>query len=205
MRNIQVPVLAIILLTLMVRMLLMPFSRRQTANMQKMQEKMAALQPKMKELEAKYKDNQQELHRAKFKMMTENGVNPAAQLSGCLMLFAQMPVFMGLYYALQENVFFRLRSFVWIDNLAAPDMLIRWGEKIPFISDESALGSMFYLGPYFNILPFIAVGLMLLQQWLTTPPPADEQQATQQRLMKWMITRRRRGWCCTSSWAACGR
>src|SRR5262249_5938489 len=46
MRTIQVPVLAIILLTLMVRMLLMTFSRRQTANMQKMQEKMAGLQPK---------------------------------------------------------------------------------------------------------------------------------------------------------------
>src|ERR1051325_8551169 len=99
--------------------------------MAKMQEKMAALQPKMKELEAKYKDNQQELHSAKMKLMMEHGVNPAAGLGGCLLLLAQMPIFMGLYYSLQENVFFRLQSFLWIDNLAAPDMLRWWTEQIP--------------------------------------------------------------------------
>jgi YidC/Oxa1 family membrane protein insertase len=187
------PVLAIILLTVLVRLLLTPISRRQTQNMARTQEKMAALQPKMKELEAKFKDDQQALHNAKFKLMMEHGINPAAQLGGCLLLFAQMPVFMGLYYALQENVFFRLQSFLWIENLAAPDMLFWWTEKIPLISDPSNFGrtgsllSILYLGPYFNILPFIAVGLMLLQQILMTPPAADEQQAQQQRIMRWMM------------------
>jgi YidC/Oxa1 family membrane protein insertase len=186
-RNLPHPVLAIIALTILVRLMLMPLSRRQTANMAKMQEKMAALQPKMKELEAKYKDNQNELHQAKLKLMMEHGINPAGQLGGCLLLFAQMPVFMGLYYALQENVFFRLQRFLWIENLAAPDMLFPWGEGIRWISQPEYLGNIFYLGPYFNILPLIAVGLMILQQWLVTPPAADEQQKQQQFMMKLMM------------------
>src|ERR1051326_7823822 len=133
----------------------------------------------------------QDLHRAKMKLMLDHGINPAAQLGGCLMLLLQMPIFMGLYYSLQENVFFRLKPFLWIHNLAAPDMLIGWSDKIPIISDVSNMGGSFwsflYLGPYFNIMPIIAVALMLVQQKLMTPPAADAQQAQQQKMMKWML------------------
>jgi YidC/Oxa1 family membrane protein insertase len=179
---------AIIVLTVLVRMALMPLSRRQTAQMQKVQAKMAKMQPQLKALEAEYKGKDpQELHRAKMKLMLENGVNPMAQLGGCLLLLLQMPIFMGLYYSLQENVFFRLRTFLWIDNLAAPDMLIPWGNHIPIISDSTRLGELGYLGPYFNLLPILAVTLMVAQQWLMMPPAADEQQASQQKMMKWMM------------------
>jgi YidC/Oxa1 family membrane protein insertase len=188
MRVWDVGVFAIIALTILVRILLMPLSRRQAANAQRLQVKMAALKPQMKALEAEYKGRDpNDLHRAKTKLMLENGVNPVAQLGGCLLLLCQMPIFMGLYYSLQENVFFRLRTFLWIDNLSAPDMLIRWGDGIPFVSDPSYLGSMFYLGPYFNLLPLLAVTLMTVQQWLMMPPAADDQQAAQQKMMKYMM------------------
>jgi membrane protein insertase Oxa1/YidC/SpoIIIJ len=94
---------------------------------------------------------------------------------------------MGLYYALQESIHFRLASFLWIDNLAAPDMLIWWTERIPWISDPDNQGSIFYLGPYFNLLPIVAVALMIVQQKMLTPPPTDEQQAMQQKMMKYMM------------------
>src|SRR5262249_53775117 len=87
----------------------------------------------------------------------------------------------------QESIHFRLAPFLWMENLAAPDMLIWWGEKIPWISDPAAQGGFFYLGPYFNLLPIIAVALMLVQQKMLTPPPADEQQEMQQKMMKWMM------------------
>ena len=96
--------------------------------------------------------------------MQEHGINPSAMMGGCLLLLVQMPVFMGLYYALQESVFFRLEPFLWMPNLAAPDMLVRWGESIPWISAPDDLGGMLYLGPYFNLLPLIAVALMLYMQ-----------------------------------------
>jgi YidC/Oxa1 family membrane protein insertase len=180
--------LAIIALTIMVRGLLTPLSRKQAANMQKLQEKMAAMQPQLKRLEEEYKGrDQQEFQRAKMKLMLDNGINPAAQLGGCVMLLLQMPIFMGLYYCLQENVFFRLKSFLWIPNLAAPDMLAWWTEKIPYISAPESLGSPVYLGPYFNILPIIAVSLMIVQQKMTMPPATDENQAMQQKMMKYMM------------------
>src|SRR5262249_46317162 len=74
-----------------------------------------------------------------------------------------------------------------ITNLAAPDMLFSWSQNIPFISRIEDYGSFFYLGPYFNLLPVIAVVLMIGQQKMMTPPPADEQQAMQQKMMKYMM------------------
>jgi YidC/Oxa1 family membrane protein insertase len=53
-----------------------------------------------------------------------------------------MPVMMGLYFCLQESVFFRLQPFLWVENLAAPDMLMWWGEGIPFISTPDNIGSI---------------------------------------------------------------
>jgi YidC/Oxa1 family membrane protein insertase len=186
--NLGVAALAIIAVTLLVRGALTPLSRKQAANMQKLQDKMKILQPQLKRLEEEYRGRDaQDFQRAKMKLMLDNGVNPAAQLGGCLMLILQMPIFMGLYYCLQENVFFRLQPFLWAPSLAAPDMLVWWTEKIPYVSEPASLGSMLYLGPYFNILPILAVTLMIVQQKFTMPPATDENQAMQQKMMKYMM------------------
>jgi YidC/Oxa1 family membrane protein insertase len=179
---------SIILLTVMVRLILLPFSRKQQIMMARMQEKMARMKPEVDRLQEKYKDNPQLLQQEKAKLMLQHGVNPLSSMGGCLMLFAQMPVFMGLYYCLQESVFFRLQSFMgWIPNLSAPDMLVWWTEKIPFVSTPENMGGSVYLGPFLNILPLVAVVLIFLQQKLTMPPPTDEQQEMQQRMMKIML------------------
>ena len=90
----------------------------------------------IKKVKEKYKNDMLAQQQAMSELYRRHGVNPAAGLGGCLMLFAQMPVFLGLYFAMQESFFFRLEPFLWIRNLAAPDMLIWWTEKIPFISDR---------------------------------------------------------------------
>ncbi len=184
--------ICIILLTIIVRGILFPLSRRQAYNAQIMQAKMAKLQPELTKIKAKYADDRQMLHTEMMRLYREHGVNPFAMLGGCLTLLLQMPVFMGLYYALQESVFFRLEGFLWIPNLAAPDMLFRWGEAIPFISTPEdmgggSLGGMLYLGPYFNVLPILAVTLMLIQQKKMMPPSDDPQVQAQQRMMKFMM------------------
>lgn len=172
--------LSIILLTVVVRGLMFPISRKQAQISVRMQE----LAPEMKKLQEKYKSDPQGKHQAMMELYRKHGVNP---LGGCLPLFLQLPIFLSLYYALQESIHFRLASFLWIDNLAAPDMLFPWGEGIPWLTDPDNIGSMLYLGPYLNLLPFFAVALMVVQQKLMTPPPADEQQAFQQKMMKWMM------------------
>src|SRR5262249_38182394 len=114
------------------------------------------------------------------------GVNP---LGTCWFMLLQMPIFMGLYYALQESITFRLAPFppTWIENLAAPDMLWRWDAWVPWVTSPEWYGNFLYLGPYLNILPIIAVALMIAQQKLITPPPTDEQQEMQQKMMKYMM------------------
>jgi YidC/Oxa1 family membrane protein insertase len=172
--------LNIILLTVLVRGLMFPISRKQAYLSMKMQE----LAPEMKKVSEKYKNDPQARTQATMELYRKHGVNPFA---GCLPLLLQMPIFLGLYYALQESIFFRLEPFLWVGNLTAPDMLFSWGESIPWISDPNNLGSFGYLGPYLNVLPIFAVTLMMVVQKMMTPPATDENQAFQQKLMKIMM------------------
>ncbi|HEY1191189.1 MAG TPA: YidC/Oxa1 family insertase periplasmic-domain containing protein, partial [Gemmata sp.] len=179
--------LSIVVLTVCVRLVLMYPSRKQTAMSMKMMEVQKQLQPEFEKLQEKYKDDFNTYNREKTRLMMQNGANPFAMAGGCLLLFAQMPVMMGLYFCLQESVFFRLDHFLWIDNLAAPDMLVWWGEQIPYISTPEDIGSFIYLGPFFNILPLLAVGLMLYQQSKMMPQSTDPQAEQQRMMMKLMM------------------
>ncbi len=172
--------LSIILLTIVVRGAMFPISRKQALMSQKMQ----ALAPEVKKLQEKYKDDKAAQGQATMELYRKHKVSPAG---GCLPLFLQMPIFMGLYYCLQESVQFRLAEFLWIDNLAAPDMLVWWGQGIPWLSDPDSLGGMLYLGPYFNLLPVIAVAFMVIQQKLMAPPAQNDEQEVQQRTMQIMM------------------
>jgi YidC/Oxa1 family membrane protein insertase len=174
--------ICIIVLTVLVRGLMFPVSRKQAMTSMRMQE----LAPELKKLQEKYKEDKQALGMAQLDLYRKHGVNP---VGSCWFLLLQMPIFMGLYYSLQESIHFRLADLwpTWIINLAAPDMLIYWGPYIPFLSRPEDYGGFLYLGPYFNLLPVIAVSLMLVQQKMTMPPPTDEQQEMQQKMMKYMM------------------
>jgi YidC/Oxa1 family membrane protein insertase len=177
----------ILILTVFVRLVLFFPSRKQQIVMAKMQEKMAVMKPEIDKLKEKCGADYQRFNQERTRLMLSHGVNPLSSMGGCLLMFAQMPVFMGLYFCLQESIFFRLESFLWIPNLAAPDMLVWWGEWVPFLTQPSSLGEMYYLGPYFNVLPLLAVTLMFIHQKLSMPPAVDEQQEMQQKMMKYMM------------------
>ncbi|PKQ16812.1 MAG: hypothetical protein CVT67_03320 [Actinobacteria bacterium HGW-Actinobacteria-7] len=85
--------LAIIVLTVLVRLALMPLTLKQTKSMLEMQE----IQPKIKELQAKYKDDKEKLQEETLKFYQENKVNP---LGGCLPALLQMPLMFALYRVL---------------------------------------------------------------------------------------------------------
>ncbi|MDR1048191.1 MAG: membrane protein insertase YidC, partial [Synergistaceae bacterium] len=90
--------LAIILLTLLVRLAMHPLTQKQMASMQKMQK----LQPRMKVLQDRYKDDKESLNKEVMALYKENGVNPA---SGCLPLLIQLPIFILLYNVLTKHGF----------------------------------------------------------------------------------------------------
>ncbi len=85
--------LAIIALTVAVRIILIPLTWKQTKSMVEMQR----IQPKLKELQTKYKKDPEKLQQETMKFYQENKVNP---LGGCLPLIIQMPVFIALYQVL---------------------------------------------------------------------------------------------------------
>ena len=87
--------LAIILLTIIVKMILFPLTYKQMVSMKKM----AALSPKIKELQTKHKSQPEKANAAVMELYKEHKVNP---FSGCLPLVIQMPVFIGLYRMLLQ-------------------------------------------------------------------------------------------------------
>lgn len=171
---------AIVLLTVIVRGAMFPLSRKAAINAQRMQE----LAPEMKKIAEKYKDDMEGRMRAQRELQQRVGFNPMA---GCLPMFLQLPIFIGLYRALSVDIELRQAavspSLQWGSNLAGPDMLYYWGDWLWEYLSGRGTG---WLGPYFNILPVIVVGLFLIQQKLFMPPATDEQQAMTQKVMNVM-------------------
>ena len=164
--------IAIILLTILVRALMFPLGRKQARSAQKMQ----SLQPLLKDLQTKFKDDKEKLTKETFALYKRHGVNP---VSGCLPALIQLPIFVGLWQALNTSFPLRHASFLWIRDLAAPDMLFHIPFEIPYVT--------YYLGQWFNVLPFIVIALMLFQTKLFAPPATTPEAEQQQKMMKYMM------------------
>jgi len=138
----------------MVRVVTAPLTIKQMRSM----ERMRALSPKLKEIQAEFADDRQKQSEKTMALYKSEGVNP---LGGCLPMFLQFPVFIGLFYALRSTIQLRQAPFFgWIDDLSVPESLF----EIPG------------LGLPFRVLPLIMGATMVLQQRIT-PMQADPAQA----------------------------
>lgn len=107
--------MAIILMTVVIKMILYPLTVKQVKSMKAMQE----LQPKMKRLQEQYKTNPQLLQQEMQKLYREAGVNP---LAGCLPMLVQMPILMAIFYALKDATYEGGNpSFLWLPSLSEAD------------------------------------------------------------------------------------
>jgi YidC/Oxa1 family membrane protein insertase len=153
---------AIIVLTVLVRVVTAPLTNKQMRSM----ERMRALAPKLQELKEKYGEDKQKQSEQMMSLYRQEGVNP---LGGCLPMVLQLPVFIGLFYALRSSIHLRHAPFVgWIDDLSAPETLF----IIPVV--EVPL----------RILPLVMGGTMLLQQRIT---PMQQMDPAQQKMMMTMM------------------
>jgi YidC/Oxa1 family membrane protein insertase len=149
---------AIILLTILVRAVTAPLTNRQMRSM----ERMRKLSPKLQELREKYADDRQKQSEEMMALYRREGVNP---LGGCLPMVLQLPVFIGLFYALRSSIQLRQAPFFgWIDDLSAPDVLA----EIPGI------------GIPIRVLPLVMGATMLVQQKIT---PMQQMDPAQQKMM----------------------
>lgn len=106
--------LAIIIMTIIVKLALYPLTAKQIKSTAAMME----LQPKMKALQAKYKDNKVLLNQKMAELYKEQGVNP---LSGCLPLLIQMPIMIGIFYGIRDFQYVGPANFLWMENISLPD------------------------------------------------------------------------------------
>ena len=107
--------LTIILFTVIIRVILLPLSIKQT----KSTAKMGLIQPEMKKVQEKYKKDPQKSQQEVMKLYKENGVNP---MGGCLPMLIQMPILFALY-GLFNNLNLQGAGFLWMPDLSKPDPL----------------------------------------------------------------------------------
>ncbi|QHI68184.1 membrane protein insertase YidC [Tichowtungia aerotolerans] len=162
--------IAILILTIIVRVLFWPLTHKSTESMKRMQE----FQPKIKEIQAKYKDNPQRMQQETMAFYKEHKINP---MGGCLPMLIQIPVFIALFRVLRSAIELRFSKFLWIKDLSEPENLFAGTFTVPLVGWDSL-----------NILPILMAATMMWQQKLTTgSAAATPEQQQQQKMMAVMM------------------
>lgn len=164
---------AIMLLTVTIRLLIFPIAQRQFASMAQMR----AIQPKMKALQEKHKDDKQRQQQEVMALYKAEGVNP---LAGCLPTFLQIPIMYSLYKVLMLTIEMRHQPFVaWIKDLSAPDPL----------TPLNLFGLLNFTPPHMiaiGVVP-ILLGISMWLQFKMNPQPMDDAQKQVFALMPWVL------------------
>ncbi len=155
--------IAILLLTVGIRVVFYPVNKKQALAMKAMQR----IQPELKKIQAKHKDDRERLNKEMMELYKRHKVNP---LAGCFPMLLQLPVFIGLYNALLSTIELRHSPFGgWITDLSQPDRLGTLA--IPFVNP-----------PGIPVMTLLMGASMVLQQRMT-PQMGDP---AQQRMMMFM-------------------
>lgn len=118
---------AIIVITIGIRFILMPFFVKQSKNSQESQEKMSIIKPEMTAIQEKYKgkndrENQLKMQKELSELYKKHDFNPVLMATGCLPMILQMPVLIGFYYAIRRTPEIAEQSFLWF-SLGETDIL----------------------------------------------------------------------------------
>ena len=153
--------LAIIALSLVVKFLMIPLNRIADHFQQQVHETQAKLEPRLYEIKKQYKGAEQSeqilaLHK-------EFGVTPLYSLKSLFGVMVLIPVFIGAFDMLAENIHLAGTSFLWIKDLASADAVL----KLPF--------TLPFFGGYLNLLPFLMTVLSVATSYLHNPPALTPQ------------------------------
>ena len=149
---------AIVLMTLIIKTVSLPFTLAASRSAKRMQK----FQPEIAALKEKYKDNPQKLNQATLELFKQHKINP---MGGCLPMLITMPLFIGFFTMLQSSAELRFQGFLWAKDLSAPDTVA------------------LLFGIPLNIMPLLMGATMLYQMRLTPQPTVDN---AQMKMMKFM-------------------
>ncbi|MFP4562289.1 MAG: membrane protein insertase YidC [Spirochaetia bacterium] len=150
---------AIILLTIVIKIVLYPITKKSYESTSKMQD----LNPKIQEIKEKYKDNPQKMNQEMSALYKREGVSP---LGGCLPLLLQMPIFIALYGLLNKHFALRGAAFIpgWINDLSSPESIFNFAPtSIPVIGSD------------IRLLPILFVGTQLISSKFMQSPSQGSQ------------------------------
>ena len=160
---------AIIGLTIIVRLLMFPIAQKQFKSFAAMRK----VQPKLKALQEKFKNDKQKQQQAMLKLYQEEKINPAA---GCLPILLQIPIFYALYKVLLVSVEMRHQPFaLWIKDLSAPDPL----------TPINLFGLLNFTPPGFLLIGVLPI-LLGITMWLQFKLNPQQMDPTQQAIFAWM-------------------
>jgi len=163
--------LSIILLTILIKILFWPLTRKSYQSMKEMRK----LQPMMAKLREKYKNNKQEMNKQLMGLYKTYKINP---MGGCLPMLVQMPVFFAFYRILPNSIELRHAPFVlWVNDLSAPERLFSFPFTIPLMAPPYGI----------PILTLLMGASMFLQQKMT-PMTGDPAQAKMMMLLPIVFT-----------------
>lgn len=164
---------AIMLLTVLIRLLMFPIANRQFHSMAQMR----LVQPKMKALQDRFKDDKQKMQQELMKLYKDEKINP---LAGCLPIVLQIPIFYALYKVLMLTIEMRHQPFMlWIKDLSAQDpaMILNLFGLLPFTPP-----SLLSIGVMALIL-----GTTMFLQFRLNPPATDPVQQQVFKIMPWLF------------------
>jgi YidC/Oxa1 family membrane protein insertase len=162
--------IAVIVLTIIIKLLFWPLTHKSYASMKEMQK----AQPRIKQIRERFKHDKEQLNREMMLLYKTHKVNP---MGGCFPMLLQFPVFIALYKALLDSIEMRHAPFfLWVKDLAAPDYLLKFPAGVSFFGIEG-------IGP----LPLLMGASMLIQQKMT-PMMGDPMQAKIMMLMPVFFT-----------------
>lgn len=166
---------AIIIFTLIVRIVMFPLTLSQIRGMQAQKE----LQPKLQELQKKYGKDREKLVAEQTRLYQEAGVNP---LSGCLPLVLQMPVLFGLYAALvATGPALKNSAFFWIPDLSFPS----YTQGMGWVTELFNAGEYGRLSGYLILPILLMISQFVMQKWMS-PAPAPGSNDSQMKMMQQM-------------------
>jgi len=151
--------LAIMLLSVLVSILMQPLSRIADRLQNQVQATDARLSPILSDIKKTYKGAEQS--ERIIAMYKEAGVHPLYSLKSLAGVLVVIPVFIGAFDMLAENIHLSGEAFLWIADLSRPDAFMKLPFRLPFF------------GEYLNLLPFIMTGFSFIASKLHTHPAMD--------------------------------
>lgn len=145
--------LAIIIMTIVVRIVLSPVTYKSYLS----QAKMKVLRPEITQINEKYKDDAMKKQQETMKLYSKTGVSP---LAGCIPALLQIPVFYALFQFFPSAYDLRQKGFLWADDLASYDVIYEWDMYIPLIS--------WVYGNHISLFPILASVAIFFYMQMTT-------------------------------------